>query len=410
MKIIHVSHCYHPSKGGVQWFFKNVSERLVRNYADDVTVVTTDSMYGPERLKYKKIKPQTEIINGVKVVRFAYTRWHILPLRWIIKLFGKLSIQPPQFLLVKLYGPLSKSMKKYLLQVDADAICAGSSNYYYMQLPSWKKTNFLYFGSIHLSEDPAKPVLTSIQKKSIQASKYYLANTNFEKERLIDAGIERNKIKVIGVGVDEKLFAVETDEISTYRSSLNISKNAMVIGYVGRIERTKNIRILIDAFAMVAKNDANIYLLIAGAGGDYLLELKQYTISLPENVQSQIIWKIDFDLTEKSLLFHNIDILVLPSNNESFGIVFLEAWVCKKPVIGSDIGAVRNVISENVDGLLMKINDKENLASKISILVKDKSLRDLMGEAGYNKVMNNYTWDIITRKMRDAYLENYIAN
>ena len=69
MKIVHVSHLYHPSAGGVQFWFKNVSERLVKDYGDDVTVVTTNSMYGPERDIFKKIEPAEETINGVKIIR-----------------------------------------------------------------------------------------------------------------------------------------------------------------------------------------------------------------------------------------------------------------------------------------------------------------------------------------------------
>lgn len=410
MKIIHVTHCYHPSQGGVQWFFKNISERLVKDYGDDVTVVTTDSMYGPERLMYKKIEPSTEEINGVKVLRFSYSRLHIKPLKLMIKALHKLKIKVPEAFLIKLYGPLSASMKRYLLDRNVDAICGSSSNYYYMQLPLWKACKFFYFGSIHLDEDSKHPVLSKIQKKSIEASTLYIANTYFEKQQITSAGIAPGTIKVIGVGVNEHQFDVDPNEVETYRSSLHIESDAIVIAYAGRIERTKNVKLLVDAFATLSLNHSNLYLLIAGAGGKYANELKEYANQLPGSVKNKIRWKIDFDTAEKASIFHSMDILVLPSSNESFGIVFLEAWVCKKPVIGTAIGAVKDVISENEDGLLMEVNNENSLCEKLSILISNNELRKSMGEFGYRKVMENYTWDIITKKMRECYLGNYTGN
>jgi len=49
MKIVHVVLNYYPSKGGTQWLFQNISERLVKHYNDEVTVLTVDSYYGPEK-------------------------------------------------------------------------------------------------------------------------------------------------------------------------------------------------------------------------------------------------------------------------------------------------------------------------------------------------------------------------
>ena len=410
MKIIHVTHCYHPSRGGVQWFFKNVSERLVSDYGDDVTVVTTDSMYGPERLKHERISPAEEVINGVKVIRFAYQRNHIKLLQITARILRRLLLPVPEVLMTKLYGPLSSGMKHYLLNTPADAICAGSSNYHYMRLPLWKACNFFYFGSIHLHDDPSIPVLTRIQRKSIQASRLYIANTNYEKLRLIEAGINPEKIKVLGVGVDEKIFEVDQSDVTAYRKDLNIPGGALLIAYAGRIEKTKNVKILIDAFVQINKEHPDVYLLIAGAGGDYADELKTYCNALPVAVQEKIRWKINFDISEKALLFNSMDILVLPSNNESFGIVFLETWACKKPVIGADIGAVRHVISEGEDGLLMQVNDKESLCSKLNLLITNHQLRISMGAKGFEKVKKNYTWDIITQKLRQCYLGHYHVN
>jgi glycosyltransferase involved in cell wall biosynthesis len=410
MKIVHVSHLYHPSEGGVQFWFKNVSERLVEQYGDDVTLVTTNSFYGPERTLYKKVEPAKETINGVNVIRFPFRRWHIKGYSYLFKALRKCRLPVPERMRAVAHGPYSTQMKGYLMRVSADAICASSAVYYYMQLPLWKKCNFFYFGSIHLTDDPGSKTLSRIQYKSILASTLYFANTNYEKNKLIKAGIPPEKITVLGVGVDVDAFKIEESRVCNFKKDLNLSEDAVVIAYAGRIEKTKNILTLIRSFEKLAREQKNVYLLIAGSGKEYAQHLQQFCNTLDEDISARIRWKVNFELAEKAALFHSIDILVLPSNNESFGIVFLEAWICKKPVVGSSIGAVMDVIDENVDGLLMKINDVDSLTQQLKKLVNNPQLRRELGESGYRKVKENYTWDIITARLRQCYTNALLQN
>ncbi|HEX8333456.1 MAG TPA: hypothetical protein VF622_12580, partial [Segetibacter sp.] len=227
MKIVHISHLYHPSKGGVQTFFKNISERLVKDYGDNVTVVTTDSIYGPERTIYKNAGPHKEIINGVNVIRFPYRRWHIKPYRLLSKVFNKLSFTMPEKFTLQAYGPYSKSMKKYLMEVDADAFCGSSISYHYMQLPLWKQCNFFFYGSIHLDEDESKHAIFSTQLKAIKASTLYLANTAYEKQRLEKIGVDADKIFVLGTGVSIEDFVVKDEDVSSFRKELGIPEEAV---------------------------------------------------------------------------------------------------------------------------------------------------------------------------------------
>lgn len=406
MKIVHISHLYHPSRGGVQFFFKNVSERLVRNYGDDVTVVTTNSYLGPERKIFKKIEPAEETINGVKVRRFSYRRWYIKPYSFIFKVFAKLSIKKPQAMFLTAYGPISSKMKKYLLQVEADAFCGSSSNYYFMQLPLWRKCNFFYFGSIHWEYDEGKTSLYPRQVASMNASTLCFANTAYEKSRMITSGVKPEKVFVLGVGVDmEPFINVEPCQVKAFRKELSVPEDGLVIGYAGRIEKTKNVLLLIKAFENVACRAANAHLLIAGSGSDYVAELQEYCNRLPKQITARIKWQINFADEKKATVFNSLDILVLPSGNESFGIVFLEAWSCKKAVIGTSIGAVKDVISDGVDGFLMQIDNQASLEEKLTRLIEDEELRKVMGEQGFEKVKQNYTWDIITSRLRKCYVD-----
>ncbi|MDB5248670.1 MAG: glycosyltransferase family 4 protein [Segetibacter sp.] len=411
MKIVHISHLYYPSSGGVQFFFKNVSERLVKDYGDEVTVVTTNSYYGPERQQFKKIETREEVINGVKVVRFQYRRWHIGLYSFLFKLFAKLGVRKPEWMGLQASGPYSPEMKKYLMNVEADAFCGSSTNYWFMQLPLWRKCNFFYYGSIHLDEEESKSALYKVQVDSMNASTLYLANTSFEIERLVKLGVRREKIMVLGAGVDmEPFLNVDSESVQQYRKELGIPGDGLLIGYIGRIEFTKNVLLVIKAFEKISTKFQNTYLLIAGSGNGYVSVIKEYCSRLPQTVQSRIKWRVSFAVEEKPLIFHSLDILVLPSHNESFGLVFLEAWSCKKPVIGVDIGSVRHVITDGKDGLLMNIDDEESLSEKLGELIKDDALRTTMGKNGFEKVKEKYTWSKIVARLRRFYEEGALKN
>ena len=107
-------------------------------------------------------------------------------------------------------------------------------------------------------------------------------------------------------------------------------------------------------------------------------------------------------LAEKTNALAACDILCVPSMQESFGGVYPEAWMMKKPVIGGDIPAIREVISDGINGFLVQ-QDSAEIADKICQMLQNTSLREKMGAAGYQKVLEKYTWEQIAANMEAAY-------
>lgn len=189
------------------------------------------------------------------------------------------------------------------------------------------------------------------------------------------------------------------------RNDFALQADDILIGYIGRLEKTKSIEVLINAFIKSLKQNKKLRLVIAGFESDYFKELQQFVQTLNAFEKSCIFFKTNLLKQDKVNLFHALDIFVLPSLNESFGIVFLEAWSCKKPVIGVSIGAVASVISDRVDGLLMKPNDANDLSEKLLELASNPELRKTFGINGFNKTVQNFTWPIVTQKYRDTYIK-----
>jgi glycosyltransferase involved in cell wall biosynthesis len=106
---------------------------------------------------------------------------------------------------------------------------------------------------------------------------------------------------------------------------------------------------------------------------------------------------------EKLDLLAATDVLALPSRIDSFGIVYLEAWAYRKPVIGARAGGVPDVIDAGRDGLLVPFGDVGALSDAIRKLVEHPDLAQTMGERGRAKVESRYTWDQIYARLQVLY-------
>jgi glycosyltransferase involved in cell wall biosynthesis len=99
-----------------------------------------------------------------------------------------------------------------------------------------------------------------------------------------------------------------------------------------------------------------------------------------------------FAETEKNSIYSSADVFVSVSKYESFGIVFLEAWLNKIPVISCRDGASSILVDNLRNGLHVEYNNPVELGVAILELLNDRMTRKKMGEEGYNKLKKNYMW------------------
>jgi glycosyltransferase involved in cell wall biosynthesis len=109
------------------------------------------------------------------------------------------------------------------------------------------------------------------------------------------------------------------------------------------------------------------------------------------------------DLQTKGDALAACDVFCLPSVQESFGGVYTEAWAYAKPVIGCAIPAVRDVIADGVDGLLVAPGSADELAQRLQWMMEHPERRAAMGRAGQAKVERDYNWARITEALERVY-------
>ena len=99
------------------------------------------------------------------------------------------------------------------------------------------------------------------------------------------------------------------------------------------------------------------------------------------------------------------DLFLLPSEDESFGLAALEAMSCEVPVISSNVGGLKELISPGVDGYLIKVGDVEALAKHSIKILQDPELREKFGRKARQKVLAKYVPRKILPKYETLYQE-----
>ena len=219
-------------------------------------------------------------------------------------------------------------------------------------------------------------------------SKNIIAVSSSVKNHLINYfKIPEKRIHLINNFVDpsEIKISIEKEDL---KKQLNIKKDAFLIGYIGRLNfKEKGVDILINAFQILSKKYENFVLILVG-NGENENEIKKYILEI--DLKIKVIPGKEDVFNYYSIL----DVVVLPSRNEAFGIALIEAGLIQKSIIGTNLETIKEVINNN-NGLLFEKENPLDLAKKIELYYKNIHLRKECAENLYDKVIKSYTSDTI---------------
>ncbi|HEV7783318.1 MAG TPA: glycosyltransferase family 4 protein [Chitinophagaceae bacterium] len=167
---------------------------------------------------------------------------------------------------------------------------------------------------------------------------------------------------------------------------------------LGRLVKYKGHEYIIKAWQKVKSYDPSLMLYIVG-GGDYKNKLEQLTGEL--GLQEQVIFC--GHQPNPHQILHFAEFSVVSSIFEGFGLITLESWYHKRPVVAFDVPALNEVVDDGQNGLLVTLYDTDALAASIIRLFNDKTTTLKMGEDGYNKLMKEYSLERMTRQMVEIY-------
>jgi glycosyltransferase involved in cell wall biosynthesis len=406
VNILHIVQAYYPAIGGSEGLTRGLSEHLVSRYGDQVTVFTAN-VYKPEafwKTRGPLLPPGVETINGVTVRRLKIFNGLQLLRRLFAQGSYRLRLPYNDWLRTIQTGPLIPGIVQAIADSGAQVVFSTAFPFMHMYyaLAGARRAGIpvVLLGAIHFPDEwnYGRPMIY----RAIQRADAYVAHTTYERERLTQLGIPGPKIAVIGPGVDANaLGRARGDRI---RAQCRLGSGP-VIGALARQSPLKRLDTLLQAMPRVWASRPDARLVLAGARTSYSPALEAIIAELPPKRQEQITVIGDFSEEDKGEILAACDLVVHPSGNESFGIVFIEAWACARPVVGARIGAIPSVIDEGRDGLLFEYLSPDSMARTILELLDSPSRRKEMGKAGRTKVLEHYTWEIVTEKLRRVYLE-----
>ncbi|SIQ39139.1 glycosyltransferase [Maribacter ulvicola] len=165
---------------------------------------------------------------------------------------------------------------------------------------------------------------------------------------------------------------------------------------LGRLEYQKNQLFLIELAAELKQRNLHFKLIIGGEGS---LRNKLEELIKKLNVANQVSLP---GFIEKPLEFINkADVFVLPSFWEGFGYVLAEAALCKKPIVAFNISSNPEIILDNKSGYLTEIGDVNKFADRIEFLYHNKNIREQMGNAGFEHIIQNFDKKTQLQKIED---------
>ncbi len=226
--------------------------------------------------------------------------------------------------------------------------------------------------------------------------------SDFAKSQLIKQNIPPSKIAVLTPGVNTLRFNPNLNAEKILKRH-NLS-DKIVLLTVSRLDANKGIDKMINLMPEIQKKYPNAVYMIVGKGPDedYLKELAK------QRSKKNIIFVGEVSDEELLLYYASCDVFILltkevPSKGfvEGFGIVFLEASACGKPIVAGKAGGSEEAVKDKITGLLVDpLNDKEILSS-IEKLLEDHQVRKKLGSSGRKRVENEFTWDIKRKQFMD---------
>jgi len=239
-----------------------------------------------------------------------------------------------------------------------------------------------------------------------RTKQFHVVSDSLEKE-MIKSGFPTMKLLKIENGVDLNRFKIDLDG-KNFRAIESIPKDVFAIGIIGRIHPGKGQGILVDAAKKINAQHPDTHYLIIGE--EYVTPLEN--LRFKDEIKKKLI---EFGLEEK---FHfiglkndienviaAIDILTLPSKEETFGLSILEGMAMGKAVIASDTGGLKELVEHGRTGLLVSKEDPDALANAILYLIENNEKLLELGKEASITVRTKYPLSQFIKKMEENYLK-----
>lgn len=224
-----------------------------------------------------------------------------------------------------------------------------------------------------------------------------IALTKTEEEQYIKMGVDKEKIEIVPNGVDLSEYEI-LPERGEFKRKYGLKNDEKMILYAGRLNVTKGIDLLIEAFAETLNKLDNIRLVLLGPDDGYRSSLESLVQTL--NLRDKVIFTGFVSTNEKIMAYVDANVFVTPKFS-GFPITFLESCACGTPIITTNNGDELDWINNNV-GYVVRY-DKDKLRDAITYILKNEDVRERFGQEGIKLIKEKFNWEKIVEHMEDVY-------
>ena len=390
MKILYTIGRYWPAIGGGELHTRELINNLASRHQSMVTCLRNDNcsdwLYAMTTKPQKKQRPYYDQNVEVRLIRLSFFD----RIRLKNKLTGFYSDESHRILCNKM---IANMYLKVLREINEsfDLVHNVKIGEEFFTLASFlyareKGIPFIFTPICH----PTQRWDGEIYCHLYSNSDGIIALTEAEKSFLVAHGARPERVFIAGTGPLLKSLSPTRDIKADFRIA------GPIVLFLAQKYRHKGVAQLLEAAPLVWDRHPDVHFIFAGPRTPRSKELFRGVRD------SRIIELGTVSEDDKINLLGGCDIFCLPSTGESFGIVYLEAWSLRKPVIAVETEISKCVINHGNDGLLVN-QEASSIADAICTLVEDTAMRNTLGENGYAKVVSRFSWERVSSIIEDAY-------
>lgn len=369
-KLLIAADTYFPKKDGVVRFIKEIVPRLKEDF--QITLIVPN-------FEGKKIEIKN---NKTTIVKLPVSR---------LSLTG---YQPVKF---------SRKNRKIIRQKvkEADYVFVQDlAGIGYLSTKNAKKFNKPIMAFIHqINWEQVPPLLPKIFRGLARIIVKRFSIKNYNKcdlilipykelgQELKDYGVE-TPMEVVRLGINTDFFTPSQNKIAS-KKNLGLNPRQLVIGYVGRISKEKNLEVLIETFRRLQES-YKIFLLIVGGGSSSV-------IKQAEELKNS---KVTGFVANVVPYLQAMDIFVMPSLTETTSLATLEAMSCGLPVITTKVGFLKEYVIKDYNGLLFPKGNAHTLNIQLKKLLEKPALRKKLGQNA-RLIAESFSWDHSAQRIRE---------
>lgn len=241
--------------------------------------------------------------------------------------------------------------------------------------------------------------LTPIRRRSLRRANLVLAPSQSTAEHVTThQGVRPERIRVLPWALDPEFEALlPAASRALPPPGFPTGRVILTVGRWLATERYKGMDTLITALPRLLPRWPELQLAMVGEGDDrdWLEELAQKS-----GVRSHVHFLSGLSYSQLATCYSACEIFALPSQAEGFGLVYLEAMACGKPMIGGAHGGAPEVILDGVTGYLVQHGDVEQLSTSIETLLADPALAREMGARGCQRVEHEFRFSVFSKTLK----------